>query len=116
MAGKYLYPQFFSYIKKFDLFALYETHVVIDESNEIVNRYQKFLGGFQLVWVSAVKHSEFGRAIGGILLGVSNKLKTENIQTSFEKFNERNYIKIKCENETIIFSPYISDRKRGTRI
>lgn len=40
--------------------------------NENYGKYEKYFSGFQLKWVSAVRRSRFGRATGGILVGVRN--------------------------------------------
>lgn len=105
LSNKILFPKFFDYLNKFDIFALYETHVISENSNEIVDRYGKFFSGFELKWITATKLSRYGRPIGGILLGYKKDLIQQNINISFKNTNEVNYIKIKNNEFIINFLP-----------
>lgn len=59
---------------------------------EQVNRYKKLFEGFELNWKFAVKYRRFGRASGGVLIGVKNTIKSKNISYNFLNTNEFVYL------------------------
>lgn len=63
--SKLKFGNFFTYINKFDIFFLFETHVLAD--NRI--HFSSFFKNYVLYWVDATKNHSSGRAIGGGLYG-----------------------------------------------
>ena len=81
LENKRTYVDFFQYIKTCDIFALLETHI----SDEKIESFTKFFGGYDLIWIPAERNSKFGRGIGGCCVGVKNCIKNKNFQYSFHK-------------------------------
>lgn len=94
-------PDFFNYIKNFDIFALLETHVCENKTED----FNKFFGGFDLKWIAAKRYSNFGRAIGGCVIGIKKELKIINLKYNFLEINEFTLLNINVENESITIIP-----------
>lgn len=63
--SKIKFGNFFTYINNFDIFFLFETHVLAD--NRI--HFASFFKNYVLYWIDATKNHSAGRAIGGCLYG-----------------------------------------------
>lgn len=94
LENKILFNDFFQYIRSYDIFLLLETHI----SEQNVERFRKFFGGYDTFWRPAVRNSNYGRAIGGCVYGVKKDLKTRNIKCYFKTEEEIDVIVIKIQN------------------
>lgn len=65
-----MFVDFFNYVKTFQIFFLFETHVTKDK----YSNFSKYFNGFKLVWNAAVRTSGRGRASGGSLFGINTSL------------------------------------------
>lgn len=90
-------PNFFEYLRSADVFILIETHIMENQ----IGRYNKFFDNFVLKWKYAIKVNRCGRASGGILIGVNNSIKTQNISFKFIESNEKFYITLESNNSLI---------------
>lgn len=99
--NKYLYPNFFKYITSFDIFILVETHL----TEEKVSKAVKYFPGFDISWIFAKKVSNFGRAIGGIMMAVKRNIKEDNIQYQFVKRNSVLSIEILFSDQQLTLIP-----------
>lgn len=61
LGNKVLFNDFFMFVKSYEIFVLSETFVTEDK----VERYGKYFGGYVLEWVGAQRTAERGRASGG---------------------------------------------------
>lgn len=52
------------------IFCLFETYVVKDS----VSYFSQFFLNYKLMWIPAIKSSKFGRASGGILIGIRSNI------------------------------------------
>lgn len=71
--GKHL--DFFNFVKQYEIFCLLETFV---ETNSI-DLCTKYFEGFRLFWIPAIRLSNFGRAKGGIVMGIKFNVSAEHI-------------------------------------
>lgn len=94
LENKCLYVDFFTYIKSFDIFALLETHLCHEKSDN----FNKYFSGYDLFWKPAVKGSNYGRAIGGCVLGVKKNLINMNFSYSFVTWQQFTVINIKIKS------------------
>lgn len=78
-----------SFVSSYDIFFLYETHVVGNDS--YFSNCSKYFPEFTLSWIPASKQHKYGRPSGGALYGIKKKLK-QNFE--FEKF--RNIEIVSC--------------------
>ena len=101
LENKRTYVDFFQYIKTCDIFALLETHI----SDEKIESFTKFFGGYDLIWIPAERNSKFGRGVGGCCVGFKNCIKNKNFQYSFHKEKGINFIKLKIENQNVSIIP-----------
>lgn len=62
--NKLVYGKFFSYINKFDIVFLYETHIV----EEKITDFDFYFRDFKTKWIGAKRAHNIGRASGGCLL------------------------------------------------
>lgn len=69
LVSKLLFPEFFTFVKSYEIFFLFETHV----TEEKIIQYNKYFGEFELKSIAATKLSRFGRASGGCLYGYKKK-------------------------------------------
>lgn len=83
LANKTMFPNFFEFIKNYDIFFLHETFV----TEEFFDRYNNLFAGFELRWVKAVKNNKYGRASGGGLYGYNKKVQSK-FRLHFERFND----------------------------
>lgn len=90
LENKLLFVDFFNYIKNFDIFALLETHVCLENTRN----FNKFFGNFDLCWKPALRNSPYGRGIGGCLIGVKKELKKNGLKYTFENKQGIDFIKI----------------------
>lgn len=74
LSNKIMFPKFLSFINKYDIFFLAETHVT--EVN--ISNYSRYFAGYELKWIPAIKVSNFGRASGGAFW-VTKKVLTRQI-------------------------------------
>lgn len=77
LSNKILFPEFFKYVKDYDVFALYETWVMQDQ----IVKFEKYFGGFELNWKPAIRTAITGRASGGNYM-LSGKVKRRNLSLS----------------------------------
>lgn len=71
--SKLKFGNFFTYINNFDIFFLYETHVLADKRIH----FSSFLRNYVLYWVDATKIHAKGRAIGGCLFGFKKSIQSK---------------------------------------
>lgn len=79
LSKKYLYPLFFTYLKQFEVIALLETHITVENTQQA----EKYFPEYNIHWINATKISRFGRAIGGIMLGVKKSIGVNDIRYEF---------------------------------
>lgn len=101
LQNKILFPEFFNYLKTFDVIYLCETH--LEEKN--FKNLEKYFGGFKLIWTSASRNSSIGRGIGGELIAFKTSLINGNVKVNVEKSSEVVTINIKTANEHITIIP-----------
>lgn len=108
LRSKCLYPDFFEYVRSFDIFALIETHVVESETEG----WKKYFNDFNLYWLNAERNHTYGRASGGILCGVNRSLQKIGINHEYQRKDNINIIKIKSPETSFVFVPvYIRGEK-----
>lgn len=90
LSNKCLYPEFYEYICTFDVFALFETHVI----EERIQQWKKYFKNFDIFWKSANRVSNFGRASGGCIYGVKKELKERGLTYSFNRIENVDVIKL----------------------
>jgi len=96
-----LFPNFFSFINKYDIFFLYETHIVGDRRESFTNYFTDSV----LCWVDATKTKRAGRASGGCLFGFKKSL-NRTMQPKFEHFTEKNiYLSLTIDDERCLVIP-----------
>ena len=83
---------FLEYLKQFDVVCLLETFVL-----EEIKNFDKYFPDFKLKWKNTKKSSRFGRASGGILLGI-NKTYPGFDLCSFETIEEFYLLKMKLSS------------------
>lgn len=106
LENKCLYVDFFSYVKSFDVFALFETHLCHEKS---VN-FNKYFGGYELFWNPATRENNYGRYIGGCVLGVKKILLNMNFSYSFINIQQITIINIKMKSTQFNIVPiYLRD-------
>lgn len=64
------YGNFVTFINKYDIFFLYETHVLAEKQHQFSSNFKNY----SLHWVPAQKKHKAGRAIGGCLYGFRKEL------------------------------------------
>lgn len=92
---------FFEFVKENDIFALIETHA----TSEMSDSYTKYFGGFDLKWSHAIRTSRFGRASGGILLGVRSSLRDCGFTYSFVAYRDQISLQLKTKSREINIIP-----------
>lgn len=70
LSSKINFGNFFNYINSFDVFFLFETHVLADKR---VN-FNSFFSNYILYWIDAKKNRVMGRPIGGCLYGFKKSI------------------------------------------
>lgn len=101
LENKVLNVDFFNYIKSFDIFVLLETHL----NHEKSLNFNKYLSGYELFWTPATRVSNYGRAIGGCVLGVKKMLSKMNFKYSFINLHNITIINIKINSSIINLIP-----------
>lgn len=96
-----MYPSFFNYINNSDIFILIETHI----KEEKFERVKKYFPGFDLYCESAKRNSNYGHAIGGLLIGINKKLKNLGVRYELKKEAEINLLKIQTHNTLFTLVP-----------
>ena len=86
-----MFPEFFDFLAKFDIFALSETHI----TDEYTKNFERYFKDFALLWKPAIRSSNYGRASGGCLYGVKKNLTMKNISYQFNQKYGMDYINIK---------------------
>lgn len=89
---------FIEYINKFDIFFLFETHIMKEHEHKIL----KFFDAFQIVTIPAIRESLFGRASGGCLYGINSKF-SKNVR--FTRTANPNLITVSLVSPTLSFVP-----------
>lgn len=82
LSNKVMFPKFFSFIYKYDIFFLSETHVT--EGN--ISNYIRHFSEFELKWIPALKTSKFGRASGGCILGYKKSIISSDLKVEIKDF------------------------------
>lgn len=104
--NKCLYPEFFSYIGSFEMFALLETHIMENQTE----RWSKYFNDFDPFWQAAKRVNHYGRASGGILCGIKKNLLKRGVK--HEYMTENGFIVVKIESLHMKFT-YIPIYIRG---
>jgi len=99
--SKFNFSNFFSYIKSFDIFFLFETHV-LPEKQQTYNCYFK---EYILFWEGATKVCRAGRAKGGCLYGFKKSIQ-KKFCLKFTKLSEKNVLSIKIKNDICYLVPF----------
>ncbi|XP_075170471.1 uncharacterized protein LOC142242833 [Haematobia irritans] len=74
-----LYADFFKYISTFDIFFLLETHVLSNKSE----KFKQYFGDFEIYWRYATRNSQYGRGIGGYLIGIRKTLRNLGLRYTY---------------------------------
>lgn len=94
LENKILYPDFFNYVKSFDVVALLETHVCLEK----ISHFNKYFGEFDLCWKPATRNSVYGRGIGGCLIGVKKNLNRSGVKHTFKSDRGIDFVKINLKS------------------
>lgn len=73
ITSKINFSNFFSYINKYDIFFLFETHLIHENRKNIAH----FFNNYILHWIDAIKVHSTGRASGGCLYGYKKSMQTK---------------------------------------
>lgn len=94
---------FFSFVKEFDIFCLYETF--LEEADQ--SHFESFFANYKLCWIGAEREVKFGRAKKGYLYGIKLNLISEGF--SFQVIERQNLIMYQKDNVSFYVLPvYIS--------
>lgn len=96
-----MYPNFFTYLKEFDVVILIETHITDQNRNQT----EKYFPEYKIHWINAKKVSRFGRASGGIFLGLRKSLCRSGIKYEFCYNEEFCGVYIKIESFQMLILP-----------
>lgn len=87
-------PDFFQFIKSFEVFVLVETHVTCESTD----KYTKYFGGLDIKWCPDSRTNRFGRASGGILISIKNSINNKEISYSDLQFLKNTLCSHELEN------------------
>lgn len=91
---------FISYVKKFDVFLLFETFV----EREDIKHFDNLFEDHQKLWIPAIREARVGRASGGCLFGISLEGTVKN-KIAFCKILNKELIKLKLGAEIVYIYP-----------
>lgn len=96
------FGNFLTYINKFDVFFLFETHVVADKQH----LFKSYFKNYSLHWIEATKIHTAGRASGGCLFGYKTEL--QKIYTfKFLNIHNNAVLTVKLEGSIFYLIPGI---------
>lgn len=100
-------PEFFNFVKGYDLFFLYETFI---EDKDFF-RFEKYFSGYKLSWIGAKRDNKFGRAKQGCLYGIRINCEISKL-FDFIILDGFSAVRFKIDTEeTYILPAYISGDK-----
>lgn len=111
LATKILFPDFMNYLSSCDIFILVETWIEKDK----YNNFEKYFKNFKLTWLEATRVHRYGRAMGGMLIGIKKGLKytayTKNVDIVIK--TAKNYIRLvpiylNCESWSVDFERLVT--------
>ena len=94
------FSNFYSYIKSFDIFFLFETHVINEKRSHFCNKFNEYM----LYWVDAKKTHSVGRASGGCLYGFKKSIE-KTYSLKFQSFGNNVVLNAKFNSESVSFLP-----------
>lgn len=101
LENKYLYGDFFQFVKSYDVFALLETHL-----GEVkIDRFRKYFKGFKTIWRAASRRSNYGRGIGGYVIGVKEDLVRKGVEFTFKTEENVDIIELKANAAIVEILP-----------
>lgn len=110
LKSKLKFNNFFSFINEFDVFFLFETHVLSENRSDFYQFFQNFV----LFWIDSKKVKNAGRSSGGCLYGFRKTLQSA-FSFKFESLNENVYLSATFGDKNIKIIPrYINCNKWKT--
>lgn len=94
------FNNFFSYINEFEIFFLFETHVLSENQNEYFCYFRDYI----LHWEGATKFHRAGRASGGCLFGFKKQVQ-KKYSLKFVQLSNRTVLQMLLNNELCFLIP-----------
>lgn len=101
LENKYLYPTFFQYITQYEVFLLLETHLERGK----MERAKTYFIGYQLVFEPAIRVHRFGRAIGGIIIGIKQEMIDMGVSYEIIHTDDKLIIKLQYKEQVYTLIP-----------